>query len=163
MYHLPTCRFAFAIFVVTVFGLNQTAAAQKSDKQLVAPVAKLKEIRKLQQDETKKDTFVLVDVRSVEESNVSVIKGAITRAQFEREVEKHQEKAIIVYCTSGVRSANYANRLKQKGWNAFNYKGSILDWCKNKLPLTTVDGKATKRVHTYSAWNRVPSEYEAVH
>jgi rhodanese-related sulfurtransferase len=153
----------FVIFAVTILGMNQTAFAQESGKQVIAPVTKVNEIRKLQQDETKKDTFVLVDVRSVEEINVSVIKGAITKAQFERDIEKHKQKAIIVYCTSGVRSANYANQLKQKGWNAYNYKGSILDWCKNKLPLTTVDGNATNRVHTYSVWNRVPSQYKAVH
>jgi len=151
------------VFVLlTCFAWNGFASAQLVQQNQTTPIVTSQQIQQLQADETIRDRFVIVDVRSVAESNVSVIPGAITKAQFERKSEQHQSKAIIVYCTSGFRSAKYANKLKQKGWNAWNYKGSILDWCKHKLPLTTVEGTVTKRVHTYSVWNRVPSEYTAV-
>ncbi|QEG23722.1 rhodanese-like domain-containing protein [Mariniblastus fucicola] len=145
-----------------VFGSHSIVSAQDAKQIQTAPVVKVNQIRQLQGDKTKKDKFVIVDVRSVAETKVSVIKGAITKVKFEKEIKQHQGKAVIVYCTSGVRSASYANQLKKKGWNSWNYKGSILDWCKNELPLTTTDGKATNRVHTYSVWNRVPRKYEAV-
>ena len=163
MYRVVTQGWVIAIMAVTAIGLNRSAAAQFGSQKVGAPDATVEQIRELQRDKTKQDKFVLVDVRSDEECRVSVIKGAITKAQFEREFEKHKQKAVIVYCTVGARSATYANQLKQKGWNAWNYKGSIIDWCKNKLPLTTVDGKATNRVHTYSRWYRVPSIYKAVY
>ena len=149
-------------FGIVFFGLSQSANAQWGQQQNAAPVVTAKQIRELQADQNVKDKFIVVDVRAKAESDVSVIPGAITKAKFEQTANQHQGKAIIVYCTSGGRSAKYANLLKQKGWNAWNYKGSILDWCKNKLPLTKQDGTKTNRVHTYSRWNSVPREYQAV-
>lgn len=106
--------------------------------------------------------FVVVDVRSEKETNVSVIPGAITKAQYEKDAAKHQGKLVIPYCTVGARSGAYAKQLAGKGVEVKNYKGSILDWVNAGLPLTTLDGQPTKRVHTYSDRYRVPANYEQV-
>ena len=128
-----------------------------------APVVVADQIRRLQVDQTQQDQFVVVDVRSKAETDVSMIPGAITKSEFEESAREHQGKTIIVYCTVGVRSGKYAAKLNQKGWEARNYKGSILDWCQRELLLKTRDGKKTNQVHTYSAWYSVPQNYVAVH
>ncbi len=127
------------------------------------PTITAQEIRTLQADETRKDTFVIVDVRSESESDVSVIPGAITQAEFNRTAENHQGKKVITYCTVGVRSGKFARKLIRQGWTASNYEGSIIDWCENSLPLVTHDGTETNQVHTYSSRYSVPNEYEAIH
>ena len=63
--------------------------------------------------------------------------------------------------TIGVRSGKYASKLIEEGWDACNYKGSILDWCENKQSLETIQGVPTNRVHTYSWWYSVPTMYAA--
>lgn len=107
--------------------------------------------------------FVVVDVRSEAETKVSVIPGAITKVEFEKDREKYNGRTVIPYCTVGGRSGAYAQQLANDGVKVKNYKGSILDWVNNELPLVTLDGKPTNRVHTYSAGYRVPSKYQAVH
>ena len=131
-------------------------------KKVTAPSVTAKQIVALQNNELANGRYLVLDVRSVTESDVSVLPGAIAIAEFERTVDQHQSKTIITYCTIGVRSGWYANRLKTHGWNAYNYKGSIIDWCKNGLPLVTPQGEATNRVHTYNRMYSVPAQYEAV-
>jgi len=106
--------------------------------------------------------FVLVDVRSDAEVNVSVIPGAITKAEYEKNAKLHENKTVIVYCTVGGRSGAYAKQLAGNGVKVKNYKGSILQWVNAELPLQTLDGKPTNRVHTYSSRYRIPAKYEQV-
>jgi rhodanese-related sulfurtransferase len=103
--------------------------------------------------------FILVDVRSVAESQVSIIPGAITKAEFEKNLAQYQGRTVIPYCTVGGRSGRYAQDLAKQGVTVMNYKGSILEWCKEKQPLVTSEGKTTNRVHIYSSNYKVPAEY----
>jgi rhodanese-related sulfurtransferase len=106
--------------------------------------------------------FVLVDVRSDEEVAVSVIPGAITKKQFERDKDKYAGKLVIPYCTVGGRSAKYAEQLVKQGARVKNYKGSILEWVKAEKPLITLDDQPTNRVHIYSDRYKIPAKYEPV-
>ncbi|HBJ33188.1 MAG TPA: rhodanese-like domain-containing protein [Planctomycetaceae bacterium] len=106
--------------------------------------------------------FVLVDVRSDAEVNVSVIPGAITKAQYEKNAKLYENKTVVVYCTVGGRSGAYAKQLAANGVKVKNYKGSILQWVNAELPLQTLDGNPTNRVHTYSSRYRIPAKYEQV-
>ena len=112
--------------------------------------------------EVPESDFVVVDVRSDKEVNVSVIPGAITKAQFEKDADKYRGKVIIPYCTVGGRSGAYAKQLAAKGVKVKNYEGSILKWIDAGLPLVTLDGQPTNRVHTYSDRYRIPAKYEQV-
>jgi len=125
------------------------------------PVVTASDIRALQSDANGRDDFVIVDVRSEDETSVSMIPGALTISEFERTSHLHQGKAIFVYCTIGVRSGNYAASLIENGWQAWNYKGSILDWCQHNLPLVA-NGRETNRVHTYSWRFSAPQNYTQV-
>ena len=106
--------------------------------------------------------FVVVDVRTEKEVNVSIIPGAITKAQYEQDSAKYQGKLVIPYCTVGGRSGAYAKQLAGKGIKVKNYLGSILKWVDAGLPLVTLDGQPTNRVHTYSDRYRIPAKYEQV-
>lgn len=106
--------------------------------------------------------FVLVDVRTDAEVKVSVIPGAITKAQYEKDLSQYQDRTVIPYCTVGGRSGSYAKQLVGKGVKVRNYQGSILEWVGAELPLVTLDGKPTNRVHTYSSRYRVPAGYQQV-
>ena len=109
-----------------------------------------------------KPDFVVVDVRSEAEINVSIIPGAITQAEFEKNRQQYQGRTVIPYCTVGGRSGAYAKRLAKDGVAVKNYQGSILEWVGAELPLVTLDGKSTNRVHTYSDRYRIPAKYQQV-
>ncbi len=112
--------------------------------------------------EVPESDFVVVDVRSDEEVNVSIIPGAITKAKYEKDAGKYRDKLVIPYCTVGGRSGAYAKQLAGKGVKVKNYEGSILKWIDAGLPLVTLEGQPTNRVHTYSDRYRVPAKYEQV-
>lgn len=107
--------------------------------------------------------FVLVDVRTPEEYGVSIIPEAITKESFERNYEAYRDHTVVAYCTIGYRSGKYAEKLIADGFTAKNFKGSILAWCQAGLPLVTIKGKNTNRVHTYSSKYKVPATYTAVY
>jgi rhodanese-related sulfurtransferase len=139
--------------------------AEKLTADIAAKIAKEDQItidlfKQIQASKAALMSIVLVDVRSENETNVSVIPGAITKAQFEAEPNKYKGKTAICYCLSGGRSGKYVKQLKSKDVAAVDLKGSMLGWCEAHLPLTTLDGKPTKRVNVYG--NKVPSEYESV-
>ncbi len=106
--------------------------------------------------------FVVVDVRSAAEVKISVIPGAVTQEQYEKNVDEYRDRLVIPYCTVGGRSSAYARKLDQAGVKVQNYKGSILEWVRAEKPLETLDGKATNRVHIYSDRYRIPPKYQAV-
>jgi len=159
---LTTPRFALAQFGGLFGG---PAAATIETKDLRAKLDKLQ----VAKDEAEKNDasapesdFVLIDVRTDAEVNVSVIPGAITKTQYEKNAAKYKGKLAIAYCTIGGRSGKYAQQLEKNGVKSLNYKGSILEWVKAELPLVTLDGKPTQRVHIYSDRYTVPKQYEAV-
>lgn len=106
--------------------------------------------------------FVVVDVRSDAEVNVSVIPGAITKAQYENNRDQYAGRLVIAYCTVGGRSGTYAKQLAKDGVRVKNYEGSILKWVDAGLPLVTLKGEPTIRVHTYSDRYQIPAKYERV-
>ncbi len=106
--------------------------------------------------------FLVVDVRTEAESNVSVIPGALPLRLFEKDRDLYKGRTVICYCTIGVRSEKFARSLRHDGFNAWNFKGSILEWCKHHYPLVDLDGHSTRQVHTWSGAYSVPSDYEAV-
>lgn len=128
-----------------------------------APAITADQIQELQAGNESARPFVIIDARSDAETGVSVIPGAITKAEFERTQDKRAGELVIIYCTVGHRSGIYARELIKKGWDALNYEGSILDWCNKQLPVVTLTGQSTNKVHTYSARHRLADGYEAVY
>lgn len=109
------------------------------------------------------DDVVLVDAREPEEQQVSMIPSAISMEQFERNREEYSDSKVVAYCTIGYRSGEYAETLREEGFDAYNLKGSILSWAHAGQPLVNSEDEPTTRVHVYGPkWNLAPDEYEAV-
>lgn len=110
----------------------------------------------------KEGNLVLVDVREPEEREVSMIPGAISVDEFERDQAKYTDFTVVAYCTIGYRSGIYAQELSQRNFRSANIKGGILAWVHAGQKVSNKDGE-TRRVHTYgSKWNLLPEGYEAV-
>ena len=155
--------YSASVVIAIIFSIQIANAQLLTARLPEAPVVTAAQIQSLQADPNKQNRFVIVDVRAKSETEVSIIPGAITQAEFEQTIQQHQGKAVLVYCTVGYRSGIYAKKLKRKGWNAWNYKGSILDWCNNQLPVVTRTGQSTNRVHTYNSSYSLAPGYQAVY
>lgn len=147
----------------SLFGGTKIATIEThSLNQMLSKQRKLVEAAKESGRPEPAANFVVVDVRSDKEINVSVIPGAITKAEYEKNATKYRGKLVIPYCTVGGRSGAYAKKLAGKGVKVQNYKGSILKWIDAGLPLVTLKGEPTNRVHTYSDRYKIPARYEQV-
>ena len=72
---------------------------------------------------------VIIDVRTKEEYSLGYIKNAINNPIDSFNVNYDKDTIIIVYCASGVRSANVANLLINKGYtNVYNLDGGLTNW-----------------------------------
>ncbi len=110
-----------------------------------------------------KRNVVLIDVRTEEEQAVSMIKDALTVAEFEHHRDHYRTGTIVTYCTIGYRSGLYAKELRRLDFDAHNLEGSILTWIHAGQPVVDEAGKKTNRVHVYGpSWNLVPKGYKAV-
>lgn len=76
----------------------------------------------------------LLDVRTATEFANGHIEGAmnldIKRSDFVDEANKTLDKnrKVYLYCRSGARSMQAANKLAKEGYQIVNLKGGILDW-----------------------------------
>ena len=132
------------------------------NRQPTAPTVTAAQIQAMLADHQNSSHLLIVDVRDKAETDVSIIPGAITVAEFEKTQQHHQGKTVITYCTVGHRSGKYAQQLRSSGWNAWNYQGSILDWCDHRLPVVTPSGQNTRRVHTYNSRYALAAGYQPV-
>lgn len=109
-----------------------------------------------------REKVVLVDVRDPVEREASMIPGAVSADEFERDIEEFTNSTVVTYCTIGSRSGLYAKGLQAKGMRVFNLKGSILAWAHAGRKLVNDEGE-TRRVHVYGpGWNLLPQGYEGV-
>lgn len=148
------------VVLANAFFATWNAALNLCGKSTVAEVD-IDELNRLLDDSAAH--VVLVDVREAVETDVSVIPGALTKAQFESNIDQYRNAYVVAYCTVGGRSFMYARDLQNRGFRAANFKPSIIGWCEAGGQLTGPAGEPTCRVHTYSAAFSVPADYEAVH
>jgi rhodanese-related sulfurtransferase len=84
--------------------------------------------------------FVLIDCRLPQEAAITKIEGSelIPIQQIHQHAEKlkaWRDKKVIVYCRSGGRSLQFAQLLKQNGFNdAKSMAGGILLWNRDVNP-----------------------------
>lgn len=86
-------------------------------------------------------TLVILDVRTVAEYTAEHIDGAVNIPVDElasRITELDPYRATLVYCRSGVRSAQGAQLLVEQGFTeVYNMLGGLLDWTAQGYPTTT--------------------------
>lgn len=73
---------------------------------------------------------IVIDVRSNEEYDTGHIKDSINiPVENISTVEYDKDTVIIVYCASGMRSANAAEALIEAGYaNVYNLDGGLINW-----------------------------------
>jgi rhodanese-related sulfurtransferase len=110
-----------------------------------------------------RENYIVVDVRSPVERNISIIQGSIDQAYFEQNFDSYQNKKVVVYCTIGYRSGYYAKALRQQGLDAYNLSEGILGWIQAGGSLVNADGQITSKVHVYSRpWDLAVKDHVAV-
>jgi rhodanese-related sulfurtransferase len=109
---------------------------------------------------TQKTVPVLLDVRTLDEWNVSHLPGArriepSATAEIAAQGLK-KETPIVTYCAVGYRSGELAERLRAAGFtNVRNLEGSIFAWANEHRPLVHEDERVS-RVHPYNGfWGRL--------
>ncbi len=96
----------------------------------------------------------LLDVRTLEEQNLSTLPGAhcvAPEATAESALKGlDRTKPLVVYCAAGYRACIMAQRLKQAGCtDVRNLDGGVFAWG-NKWYHLEKDGQRTTEVHSYS-------------
>ncbi|MDF1516230.1 MAG: rhodanese-like domain-containing protein, partial [Anaerolineae bacterium] len=89
--------------------------------------------------------WVIVDVRSEVEREVSIIPGAIAFAEFQAYADAYLGQPVLVYCTVGCRSATHTHNLREQGVEAYNLWGGVVDWAEYGGKFTTLTGQRTKK------------------
>jgi len=91
---------------------------------------------------------VLIDVREKEEFAVSHLPNAINIAKTD-EIVYPKDTPLVIYCSVGLRSANFVKELDEKGFTEVrNLRGSIFAWANKDYPLQR-GTSAAKAVHPY--------------
>lgn len=131
--YLCRCMKKIVTCILTILGLT-SAYGQKNYED-----ADVKSFYELMQ----RPNVFLLDVRTEEEFAEGHIEGAMIIDQKESDfVEKvkaqiPKDKIIAIYCRSGRRSSNAAERLATLGYKSVNLKGGIIEWREAGLPVTT--------------------------
>ena len=134
--------------------LNDVVASLGTAK-FEAPTVSVSEI--IARMSAKDDTLVLMDIRSKEETDISTIAGAITRAEFDADPSKYAGKEVVAFCTVGYCSGAVACSLRRSGLtNVKNMgDGALLGYTLamtaggDSMPLVKSDGSKTNEVHTF--------------
>lgn len=120
---------------------------------------------------SRSDQTLLLDIREVEEFAVSHLPGAvqidpsISPDALLAQLGDISDKDIVVYCSVGRRSSNFANRmqsqLKQSGASSVaNLENGVFGWHDQQRELTDAEGP-TDVVHPYNEiWKRYVSRKE---
>jgi len=107
------------------------ACSEKKTDVLLAPTAfdaKLKAT----------ENALLLDVRTEEEVNTSIIEGAeniVYDESFANKLSALEQKPIFVYCAAGGRSAKAAGILREKGYEVFELEGGMRAWKDAGMPV----------------------------
>ena len=121
--------------------------------------------------EVRLDDYLVVDVRGSRESAVSTLPGArllhdeSARETFLRDRGKEAPGLpVLVYCTVGWRSGEYARALTDAGVEAFNLEGGMCGWASGDRAIVDPEGEPTRSIHAHSSEFAacVPATHEAV-
>ena len=119
--------------LLTLLGLGSACGQQNYENADVKGFAEIIE----------EPDVVLLDVRTPEEFKEGHIEGAVNIDQGQGDfIAKAKDllpanKTIAIYCRSGRRSANAADKLASEGFKCVNLKGGIIAWKEANMPVVT--------------------------
>lgn len=158
--------------VTSAAGLILLALSACADDELVWSTVKrqihkeLPKVRHISGDElsarleSAERSPLVLDVRQLEEYEVSHLRGAIhvepgaAEPLAGMDIDRHMP--IVTYCSVGYRSAQLAHRLEELGFtDVANLEGSIFEWANRGRPVVR-DGVEVRQVHPYNRrWGRL--------
>ncbi|WP_431472279.1 rhodanese-like domain-containing protein [Nonlabens sp. SCSIO 43208] len=98
--------------------------------------------------------YILLDTRTRAEFEVSHLPNAIWVGQFfksSRIENLDKSQKVVVYCSIGVRSENYGEKLLEQGFKTvYNLQGGLFTWFDAGYKVVDLNGNTTHKVHTYS-------------
>lgn len=99
---------------------------------------------------------VLLDVREMEEYEVSHLKDAVLAASEQEVLEALEgvppDRPVVLYCSVGYRSSEMAGFLRKRGFEkVYNLEGSIFAWANEGRPVY----RGVERVHVVHPYDRV--------
>lgn len=137
----------------------QTPTRQSIDAELASdfpsvPVVSVARLQRQLSGETP-SVPLLIDARSAEEFAVSHLPGAVhapSAAAVKRLLDgQSASRAVVLYCSVGVRSARVAQDLMALGvTRVANFQASIFAWANQGLPLKR-GGEFTTQVHPFNS------------
>lgn len=114
--------------------------------------------------------YLILDTRAKKEYTVSHIPGAIWASEKPKKplidsLISENKKPIVVYCSVGIRSEDFGERLEKMGiLKVKNLYGSIFAWKNAGFPVVDMHGKQTDKVHTFNKlWSKYLKKGEAVY
>ena len=118
-----------------------------------------------------KDSYFILDAREIGEYKVSHIEGAKYIGYDEPDYSVvegiSKETPIVIYCSIGVRSEKIGEQLEELGFtDVQNLYGSIFEWANKGYELVDNAGYSTVKVHGYNwVWGRwmVNDKFEKVY
>lgn len=120
------------------------------------------------------DSYVLIDIRDAIQTEYGMIKGAIYIDENEildRADTFDKNKKIILYCARGVVSLDIAEQLREKGFDAYSFKGGYNSYIaesiraeKNEERAREIEQSIRKKFHKdiFSKFTKAINEYELV-
>lgn len=116
------------------------------------------------------DKFQILDTRQKPEYDVSHIPNAIWTSEKVNDsllatLNLDKEKPVVVYCSVGIRSEQFGEQLKTKGFkNVKNLYGSIFAWKDAGYPVLDSTNVETDNVHVFSKiWGKYLKTGEKVY
>ena len=92
-----------------------------------------------------------------------MVKGSISKEDFEALDLEPAISQVAVYCTIGYRSGQYATALAKKGWKRVHNCTGIVPFSHENVELVDNEGESTRVIHVYgSAWDLASPDYETV-
>jgi len=113
--------------------------------------------------------YMLLDIRDSSAFEYGHIDGAVNMSQEQLETaELPNDKKIIVYCRSGIISGEYADKLRKKGFDAYDLEGGYVEWLRIKMEnrqVTEAVELSLRKKFKKSIWckfTKAINEYELV-
>ena len=136
--------------------ISETIADQYPEVRYIDPKTLLLQLQQAKTDGHKPP--LIIDVREAEEFAVSHLPGAINLTDPTK-VTAEITQPIVVYCSVGIRSAAFAQKLLQRGYQkVFNLPDSMFCWANRDYPLLR-DTVPVHVVHPYNQrWGKLLQE-----
>ena len=127
-------RNIYIALIIVIIALGVIIMLNKKDKNLENAVTiKYVSMNEIVQIMKENENYIILDVRTVEEYNEGHIPNAIcipneTIGNNKIDELPNKEQLILIYCRSGNRSKQAAEKLKKLGYTNLIEFGGIIDW-----------------------------------